>query len=150
MQIRALTPAEQALVLAGISQFLTQVKVSGVVSFLLQRLKLNGSKWTSWITRETPWVSRIVAGLSALATAANITRSWNGVTGTIVISGLTLTNLAHGLVTVFPHALWASVVSYMLQHGWYKAVFAEDAKLPTAFGFGNLVGASGQQAAKKQ
>lgn len=104
-----------------VATFISQVKVSGVASFLIQRIKKSEAPVFGWIGKNTPWVTRLVALGAAAATHLGIhwtfTPPVDGHTGTLLITGLSLT----AIVT----AAWGIAQNYLMQHAWYKTVFSE-------------------------
>ena len=107
--------------LMALLQFATQIKVNGFASWLIQELKANKYSVTSWITEDTPWVSRFVSLVAAAATAQGI--GWTFHSGTLMITGL-------GGVAVL-HVVWNVSQNYLMQHAWYKAVFSKITGSPT-------------------
>lgn len=110
-----MSPAQQAAVLLFISQFITSAKVSGFVVWAIEKLKTSQIPWLNWINHNTAWVNRIVATVGAIATASGVSYTYDHTLGIITITGLT----AAGMGT----ALWHVAQNYLMQHGWYKAVF---------------------------
>ena len=104
--------SNQAILLL-IAQFITQLKVSGFVAWIIEQMKKSQWKGLSWINANTPWVTRIVAAIGAALSAAGIHYTWNSTAGTLMITGLSLTAVVSGL--------WQVAISYLLQHGWYRA-----------------------------
>jgi hypothetical protein len=72
---------------------LSQLTAAGLVVWCIQKLKAAGS--IPWIHRQTDKLNRILAVLAALLTAAGIAWTFTPQTGTLVITGLTVANLAH-------------------------------------------------------
>jgi hypothetical protein len=104
--------AERAMLLLVV-QFITQVKVNGVSAWLIQKLKTSQSAATSWISVNTPWVTRFVAFLAAAGTAVGIHATFHG--STLTITGLSATAILA--------AAWQIGQNYLVQHAWYKAAF---------------------------
>ncbi len=106
--------AAQAL---DIFPILNQLTIPGVVAFVIQQLKVSQHPWLAWITKDTPWVTRVVAAVAAAGTAVGIGFTYTG--GTLTITGLTITAVVTGLIT----SIWHVVQNYLLQHAWYKLAF---------------------------
>ena len=71
----------------------TQVTASAVIVWLLQRLKQ--SKYFPFITAESAKLNRYLAVCASALAAAGIHFNFNHDAGTLVISGLLLSNLLH-------------------------------------------------------
>lgn len=96
-----------------LAQFITQLKVNGVASFLIEVAKKSKSPLLNWVSPETPWVTRFLAILAASATAVGIHYQYGN--GTLAISGLSVSAVA-----LF---LWHVAQNYMFQKAWWKLVF---------------------------
>ncbi len=96
-----------------IGPLLNQLTIPGLVAFVIQILKTSNHPWLAWITKDTPWVTRIVAAVAAAGTAVGL--SWTYTGGTLTITGI-------GLVSIVT-AIWKVVQTYLLQHVWYRAAF---------------------------
>jgi hypothetical protein len=97
-----------------VASFISQVKVGGVAAALIQWVKMSKAPAASWISINTPWMTRLVA--LAFAAAASVGIHWTFTGNTLVVAGLSLT----AIVT----ALWSFGQSYLMQHAWYKTVFS--------------------------
>lgn len=109
--------ATQGTLVMAVATFISQIKVNGVASFVIQKLKDSKTPALAWINANTPWISRAVALVAAAATAVGL--KWTYAEGTLTITGLTAT----AIVT----ALWHVAQNYLFQHAWYKTVFAPGA-----------------------
>jgi len=128
-----------------IAAFITQLKANGAAAFLINRAQASKSPFFSWITKETPWATRIISFLFAAGTAAGIHGTYDITRGgTIVIPG------AATALT----ALWSVTQNYAIQHSWGKLI--EDKILPAAnsllgsFSGGPAPAGTGGQSATKQ
>jgi hypothetical protein len=124
-----------------IATFIAQLKLNGVAAFVIQKMKESEHPALAWISTNTPWVSRFVAFLAAAATAVGV--HWQYTGSTLVITGLSLT-------AIFT-AAWSIAQNYLVQHAWYKAVFAQSSggsPVPAAIGFGTGQPATAPAAAK--
>lgn len=74
---------------------------------------LKHSKYFPWITREKIWLLRIMSIAAATATSVGITHVWNSTDHSILIGGLTLTNL-----WAF---LWSIIKSFTAQETIFQA-----------------------------
>lgn len=94
----------------------TQVTVSALIVYALQWIKR--SSWVPWITEHTKALNRWIAALVAAAAAIGIHTEFDATAGTLVITGLTLAGIAHGLFE------WAR--SWIFQQMIYDGVIARD------------------------
>lgn len=96
------------------------VALNGVVVFVIQQMKLSNSRLFSWISCNTPFITRAVAVVGAAITASAMSVNWSEAAGvgTLTISGITPENMA-----LFA---WQIIKNLMFQHGIYKSVFAGD------------------------
>jgi hypothetical protein len=121
-------------VLMLLASFISQIKVNGMASWVIQKLKDSKAPILGWIGTNTPWVTRAVALAAASLTAVGIHWTYTG--STLMVTGLSLT----AIVTV----LWNLAQNYLFQHAWYKTVFADPPQLP--LGLGNSAVAIGPMA----
>lgn len=96
-------------------QLLNELTIPGLISYVIQQMKVTNNPAFSWITKETPWITKMVAVLGAGLTAAGM--SWTYTGGTLTVKNLTV-------MTVLV-SLWHVVQNYLLQHGWYQVVFKD-------------------------
>lgn len=80
---------------AGSEELLSQLTSSAVVIYVIQALKR--SSWFPWVTTETKRLNRWLAVLGSAASAAGIHLAYDGTLGTILITGVTTSGIAHGL-----------------------------------------------------
>lgn len=96
-----------------LAAFVTQIKANGAAAFIIDRMQRNKSAVFSWISKETPWVTRTVSFIFAAVTAVGIHGTYNLQTGgTVTIPGL----------AVVLGAAWAVTQNYALQHAWGKVI----------------------------
>lgn len=109
----AVNSVDNSILLTMIVQFISQLKANGLASGAIQVMK--SSKWPifSWITSETPYVTRGLGVLFAAFTAVGVNATFHG--GTLVVSGITAYAIIHGL--------WSIAQNYLMQHAWYKLIF---------------------------
>lgn len=89
----------------------TQVVINAIAVFVIQHVK--ESKWFPWLTVETSKLNRIAAiAIAGLATLG-VNYSFDHTTGTLMITGLTLTGIGT--------ALWNWIVSFVSQQIIFKA-----------------------------
>lgn len=89
----------------------TELVVNAVTVFLLQLLK--NSKWFPWLTTESAKLNRWIAIVAAGLASIGVNSTFDHTTGTLVITGLTLISIWHGLCQ------W--VVSFVGQQVIFKA-----------------------------
>ncbi len=94
--------------------FVSQIKVGGFAAWIIEELKQSKLPALSWISTNTPWVTRMVALGAATLTHLGITWTFSG--STLVITGI---SLAAVVTTVYNIA-----TSYLLQHFAWKIGFA--------------------------
>jgi len=94
--------------------FISQIKVGGFSAWIIEELKQSKLPALSWISANTPWVTRFVALGSATLTQIGIHMTFSG--STLVIEGLSLT----AVLT----AVYSIASQYLLQHFWWKTAFA--------------------------
>lgn len=91
----------------------SQLTLSATIVFLIQLLK--SAKWFPWLRAHTDRLNRIVAlglsGVAAIGIHTAYDASLDG--GTLVISGIGIAAIAHGL--------WEWLQSYALQEFVYRA-----------------------------
>lgn len=107
--------AQTLALVTFIAHFITSAHVSGFVSYTIEKMKNSKSFVFRWIDHNTPWVSRMVAGVGAVLTAGGVSWTFDHSTGIATISGLS----AMGILT----ALYHVAENFLIQHGWYKSVF---------------------------
>lgn len=112
MQIQA---SDNTALLALLAQFLTQVKVNGFASFLIQQIKDSQHPAFRWVSVNAPWATRGVGLVAAALTAVGVHYTYHE--GTLLITGLTLTTI----VT----ASWNIFQNFIFQHAWHKVVFKD-------------------------
>lgn len=122
-----------------VATFISQIKINGFTSWLIERMKDAKTPALAWISTNTPWVTRAVALLAAGLTAAGLKWTYTGsiftATGlSIVISGVSIP----AAIT----AVYNVAQNFLMQHAWYKMVFAAPAAPAAA------VPAAAQPAAK--
>lgn len=105
-----------------LTQVLNQLTIPGLIAYGIQWMKNSKSPVFSWITVGTPWITRILAVVAAAGTAVGMTWTYTGGT-------LTITNLTWATVAL---AVWHVAQNYLLQHGWYKAIFKDAPPLAPA------------------
>lgn len=111
-------PSDAALLIAS---FVSQLKINGVVAFVIQQLKVSKAPALAWINENTPWVCRGIAAIAAAFTSLGLKWTYNSAVagGTFIVTGLSL--------TVIVTALWHIAQNYLFQHAWYKVVFNKPA-----------------------
>ena len=119
-----------------IASFISQIKVNGFASWIIERLKNSKLPALNWISQNTPWVTRAVAVGAASLTAIGI--HWTFTGSTLMITGLSLTAIVTTLYNV--------AQNYLFQHAWYKLAFGGNG-VPT--GVPNPVGVGGQSPPKQ-
>lgn len=72
----------------------TQVTISAVVVFLLERLKR--ARWFPWLSAEKEKVTQWVAAALAALAALGIHTEFDATKGVLIISGLTVAGVLHG------------------------------------------------------
>jgi hypothetical protein len=77
--------------MADANVLLTSFTISGITVAALNWLKR--SKYFPWITKEKVWLLRILSAVAATASGVGITHVWNSADHSILIAGLTATNL---------------------------------------------------------
>jgi len=102
--------------------FISQVKVNGFVAWLIQKMKESQSPALSWISKNTPWVTRFVALAGASFTAIGI--HWTFTGSTLMVTGLSL-------ATIIP-TVYNVAQNYLFQHAWWKVAFAGPIVAPAA------------------
>lgn len=112
-----------------VATFISQIKVNGFASWVIERMKNAKTPALAWISANTPWVTRAVALAAAGLTAAGLKWTYTGsiftTTGlSIVISGV---SIPAALTAVYNVAQ-----NYLMQHAWYKMVFSGPAAPGTA------------------
>lgn len=108
-------PSDNGVVLALLAQFVTQVKVNGFASFIIQRMKDSQAPAFKWISTNAPWATRSVGFLAATATAIGIHYTYHS--GTLIITGITLTAIITGCWNIFQN--------FVFQHAWHKVAFKD-------------------------
>jgi hypothetical protein len=94
------------------STFLVQTATSIAVAYGLQLLKQ--ASWFPWLTEATLRRVKVAWGvLAAVASALAVQVAWNGDAGTLTVTGLTVENMAHGLV-LFLTALGSQQAAYSI------------------------------------
>ena len=88
----------------------SQITASAVIVWLMQQLK--NAKWFPAITHQTGRLNRIVAVILAAGAAIGIHATFDQAAGTLMITGLTATGLAHGA--------WMWLKSFALQEIIYQ------------------------------
>jgi hypothetical protein len=96
---------------------ISQVTLSAVVVVVLQWLKK--ASWFPWLTAEGEKAKHAFAVLAAALTAIGIHYNYDAATGTLMITGITVAAIGHGL--------WHWLQSYAFQEVLYKGVFRSDA-----------------------
>ena len=93
------------------------VAVNMVVAWLIQKIKLSGWPVFNWINSNTPKTTAFISVVMAAVTAAGMSVDWQsaGGAGTLMISGITLSNVA-----LF---IWYVIKNTAFQHGAYKVMF---------------------------
>lgn len=108
-------PDGSSPMLMMMATFISQVKVNGFVAFIIEKLKQSKNPALSWISTNTPWVTRFVALGAAALTHLGI--HWTFTGSTLVVTGISLT----AIVTT----LYQVAQNYLFQHAWWKIVFAK-------------------------
>ena len=75
--------------------FLAQVVLGAVVVYVLEWIKR--ARWVAFITIETKKLNGFLAKAAALLMAVGIHYEFDATAGTLMITGLTIAGLAHGL-----------------------------------------------------
>lgn len=116
--------------LALIAAFITQIKANGVAAFIIDRAQKSEHPLFGWISKNTPWVTRIVSFIFASATALGVHASYvHTGNGTLTITGIGFAAIAG--------AAFQLGQNYAIQHGWGKLFGLDFSTLKTlAFGFG--------------
>lgn len=107
-------PSGNTTMLILIGSFISQIKVNGIVSTVIQAIKKMPGPLFSWISTRTPGVTRTVAAVAAVLTSAGIHWTFSG--SVLTVTGLTLT----GIVTF----LYGAGQNYLFQHAWFKLLFS--------------------------
>lgn len=95
---------------------LTNLTFAAIASFIIERLK--NAAWFPFVQQEgTLIASRILAAITAFASASGIHYAWSSDHTT-----LTLTNLSLATIGV---ALWHWLGQFIVQEGWYQAVISK-------------------------
>jgi hypothetical protein len=97
-----------------IATFISQVKVNGFSAWAIQQMKSSKAPALSWISQNTPWVTRAVALLAAALTHIGVHWTFTGTT--LVVTGLSLTAIVGTLYQV--------AQNYLFQHAWWKVAFS--------------------------
>jgi hypothetical protein len=122
--------------LALIAAFITQIKANGFGAFLIDRAQKSESPLLAWISKNTPWVTRLVSFLFASGTALGIHATYvHTANGTLTITGLGYSAIAGALFQIGQN--------YAIQHGWGKLFGLDMTELKSlaklAFGFPGAV-----------
>jgi len=112
-----------------IATFISQIKVNGFASFVIQKLKDSKTPALSWISVNTPWVTRFLAVGAASLTAIGI--HWTFTGSTLMVTGLSLGTIVPTLYNV--------AQNYLFQHAWYKLAFGGNGAAPAMMGTGGQV-----------
>jgi hypothetical protein len=96
---------------------LDSLVVAMLAAWGIQAAKLSKAKALEWITSNRPDLLRLLAAVVAALSAAGITWAYTGGDGQLVITGLTVENLAM--------LVWATAKQYALQHGSFKVMFGQ-------------------------
>lgn len=96
-------------------EIVSQVVISGLIGYSLEFLKK--TRFFPWLTMETKRANRAVAWLIALCAAIGIHFQFDATAGQLVITGLTLTGITHGL--------WEYAKQLVLQQLIYDGVIHE-------------------------
>lgn len=92
--------------------FGSQIAVAYAASYGMKLLKY--TKWFPFLQQNASNMNRIFAIIVAFLTSVGIQYTFDSVEGTLVISGLTLASVGHGL--------WAWFVQFCLQQGAFKVI----------------------------
>jgi len=92
---------------------LSTITSNAVVILIIQKLK--SSKAFPWISSETKRLNTLLAYLGSLLAAVGVHASYDHATGTLVITGLTMMGILHGL--------WTWLQSYATQELMYQGFF---------------------------
>jgi len=79
----------------GSEELLSQLTSSAVVIYVIESLKK--SAWCPWITMETKTINRWLAVVGSGASAIGVHFAYDGKAGALLITGLTVAGIAHGL-----------------------------------------------------
>lgn len=114
-------PHTIALLTTLVAFLKVQLPLNGIAAWLIQVLKTNQGKWSSWITVNTPWISRLLATITAALTGVGINATFTGNwhAGSFTWAGVT----GVGLLTATGHVIWTVAQNYLMQHAWYKTAF---------------------------
>lgn len=101
--------------LLWLASTVSQIKVNGFVSVIIQYLKVSKLAIFDWVSTNTPWVTRGLSATAAALTAVGIHWTFTVASGTLTITGLTLSAIIG--------ALYGIAQNYLFQHAWYKILF---------------------------
>ena len=90
-----------------------QTLLAALVAWLIQQVKMS-DRFPAFSEQSSKLAKVVVSFVAALASALAVTYTWDAATGTLMITGLTLTNMAHGTVTF--------LYSWLVQHGVYEGI----------------------------
>ena len=100
----------------------SQVAISAIIVWIIQRLK--AAKWIPQMSQRTDAINRGASAVCALLAAAGITWSFSVSTGTLTVTGLTISNVLQ--------IVWTAVQQFVFQEVVYrssvKSVNANDSK----------------------
>jgi hypothetical protein len=115
--------------LALMAAFFTQLKWNSVGAFIIDRAQKSKLPFLSWISTNTPWVTRIVSFIFATGAAVGVHWTYNPkiAGGQLLITGLGLS----AIVT----AIGQIAQNYAMQHGWGKLFGMDMNVLKAAIGF---------------
>lgn len=93
----------------------SQLAFGYISSFALQWLKKQ--KWFPWVNMDSSQVNRFAAALTAFVVSAGVSWHFDSSAGTLVIAGLTLSNVWSAFI--------AWVQQFAFQQGAYKMLIKE-------------------------
>lgn len=88
------------------------IGLGAIAAYLIKYLQ--GSKYFPWITAEAKKITLVVQGVLALLASLGIGYSWDPAAHSLMITGLSLTVVFHGLMT------WIS--QFAIQHGFTNLI----------------------------
>lgn len=103
---------------------LTQLTVSGIAVWLLEKLK--ATTWFPFLSTETAnWAKTAWALVIALATGLGIQITFDSTAGQLIVTGLTLSGIGG--------ALWVTAQSFVAQQILYHGIVKPAAPSPASF-----------------
>ena len=98
----------------GSEELFSQVTSAALVVYVIEWVKAAG--WCAWIAPHTKALSRTLSALLAATAAIGIHFAFDVEAGTLLISGLTVTGLAHGVWHVLNQFISQQVIYDTIAH----------------------------------